>query len=439
MQAGEPPEELHAILSRFNTWASKQPNGRGRGDAAPEEGVREIPYEEAIRQHRSRQAVPGQRSKAAPKPKATAAPPQPAAKPSNTPSVSLSEPQEELPLWVTNLPVVADTEPVIELKVARTPDQASGKAAAAAPGAAIRTAPIPPRRARHSSVKQSPAAPSNPKPIEESAREALLAALPELQARSFVDLPPGPLSKRSKPQRRVIAPSTVSSQRKIAAAAVEPAPRTEPVPTMPPPAKATQTKPPATAAKTAPSASAVALPRPSKPTTRAAVAKPALIRPTSKMALPLPSQPSIPRRASPARVARRKVRDSKRPAFRKVLASTVQQPKAVLASRNKPAPDRTRRITTRFSPAEERRIEKCAAELGITVSAYLRQCALAAITQKALAEMPEPVVTAKSRKSPARATEQAMQYAPAPSLFGGWLALLRNRFLGPPVRFTEDA
>jgi hypothetical protein len=27
----------------------------------------------------------------------------------------------------------------------------------------------------------------------------------------------------------------------------------------------------------------------------------------------------------------------------------------------------------------------------------------------------------------------------APSVLGGWLALLRNRFLGPPVRFSNQA
>jgi hypothetical protein len=111
-----------------------------------------------------------------------------------------------------------------------------------------------------------------------------------------------------------------------------------------------------------------------------------------------------------------------------------------VALKNKPAPDRTRRITTRFSPAEERRIEKCAANLGITVSAYLRRCALSALTQKPLAETPAPLATARTRRLPRRATEQSVQYAaPAQSLFGGWLALLRNRFLGPPIRFAEDA
>jgi hypothetical protein len=71
--------------------------------------------------------------------------------------------------------------------------------------------------------------------------------------------------------------------------------------------------------------------------------------------------------------------------------------------RNKPAPDRTRRITTRFSLAEERRIGKCAAELGITVSSYLRQCALSSVTQKPLPEAPAPTAAAGTRKPPARA------------------------------------
>jgi hypothetical protein len=156
----------------------------------------------------------------------------------------------------------------------------------------------------------------------------------------------------------------------------------------------------------------------------------------------LPASPArrpVVKRAGPASAAKSKLRTPRRPPFRQVLASTIQQPKAALALRDKPAQDRTRRITTRFSPGEERRLGKCAAELGITVSAYLRQCALTAVTQKPIPESPAPPASAKTRKPPARATEHPVPNAAPAPLLGGWLALLRNRFLGPPVRFSEEA
>src|SRR5581483_9407475 len=84
MQSGPPAEDLHAILSRFHTWAGKDaPNGNGQANGSPNEGIREIPYEEAIRQHRSRQAARSQRRPADPKTKAAPAP-QPTARPMDT-------------------------------------------------------------------------------------------------------------------------------------------------------------------------------------------------------------------------------------------------------------------------------------------------------------------------------------------------------------------
>jgi len=441
MQAGPPPEDLHAILGRFHTWSGKQPaNGNGRAKGAPEEGIREIPYEEAIRSHRNRQAAASRR-RPAQKPQA-AAPPQPSAQPTKTPSVTTSEPAEELPLWVANLPVVPDTEPVIELKAAPPPDVAlEHEPFTMAPRTASRPAP-PPRPARAVTEKRSTAATLVPGNIS----DAPLPAFSDLPARAFVDLPPTSLSQRSKPHRKTAAPSTASQQAKFSPATVEVSRLPEPPPAAPTPPPAPKTRPSALTTKSAPAPSASRTQRqartatPAKLTARPAAATSAIIRSTSKIAPALPSQPAIPRRATPTRSARQKPRAAKRAQFSKVLANTVRQPQALLASRNKPAPDRTRRITTRFSPAEERRIEKCAAELGLTVSAYMRQCALAAVTQKPLPESPEPPPAIKSRKPPARASQEPMQYAaPAPSLLGGWLALLRNRFLGPPIRFSEDA
>ena len=70
--------------------------------------------------------------------KAAAGTSQPAANPADTSSPDLSEPQEDMPLWVAKLPVVPESEPVVELK-----------AQAAAPGV-DGLAPSPSSRSRSS-------------------------------------------------------------------------------------------------------------------------------------------------------------------------------------------------------------------------------------------------------------------------------------------------
>ena len=77
----------------------------------------------------------------------------------------------------------------------------------------------------------------------------------------------------------------------------------------------------------------------------------------------------------------------------------------------------------------------------MTVSAYLRECALAMAASQNSLTLPS-FTTRKARKSnaPEPAEYQQNAYsAPAPSLLGGWLSMLRNRFLGPAVRFSEQA
>lgn len=426
MQAGPPPEDLHAILSRFHNWAGKDPgNGNGHAKRTPEEGIREIPYEEAIRQHRDRQAARSpRRTAASQKAKAATGTSQPATNPADTSSPDLSEPQEDMPLWVANLPVVPETEPVVELK-AQAPEEwrASPPPSAAAPN----PPPAPRRGAKPSPTERATVTKSSK---IEGREQVFLAAFPELPSSRFVDLPAVPLTQRSRPRRRVAAPPppapkqpvapVQTSALKPASAAVASAPSPKP-------------KPPVNPAKASPPA--IAARPPARPTVHSAlIGSPIKALPAS------PARRPVVQKAAPASAAKSKLRTPRRPPFRQVLASTIQQPKAVLALRNEPAPDRTRRITTRFSPAEERRLGKCAAELGITVSAYLRQCALSAVTQKPIPESPAPPAPAKTRKPPARNPEQPVpNAAPAPFLLGGWLALLRNRFLGPPVRFSEEA
>ena len=207
-----------------------------------------------------------------------------------------------------------------------------------------------------------------------------------------------------------------------------------------------QRKQPAKAAR--PSMKAAPLPRtrlsPSiapKPLAKTAIK--AAKSPILQQRLPLTAKTAVKTAASPKKMAASAARSRrpKHPPFRKVLAYSIQQPKRPPTRKKDLAPDRSRRITTRFSRAEERRIEKFAAEAGLSVSAYLRECALsAAAKQKAQAL---PALTATGGKKASRAAAQALfsqsYSAPPPSLLGGWLALLRNRFLGPPIRYTADA
>ena len=70
MQPAANPDDIHTILSRFQTWAEQPANGNGNGHkngAGPLEGVREIPYEEAMRQHRNRRVAQGQRRAVSPR------------------------------------------------------------------------------------------------------------------------------------------------------------------------------------------------------------------------------------------------------------------------------------------------------------------------------------------------------------------------------------
>lgn len=157
----------------------------------------------------------------------------------------------------------------------------------------------------------------------------------------------------------------------------------------------------------------------------------------------------------------------KQPEFREMLARTVRsvktaapvkkdaapltkrtalQSKKKVVAKRAPEPERTRRITTRFSTAEERRLEKAAAAAGMSVSAWLRKCALAPGAGTAGRERSQ-VPTAGNRRTPHKRTAAAgpavaSQLFAQPansSLVGGWLSLLRQRFLGSPARFAERA
>ncbi|MGA7352813.1 MAG: hypothetical protein WBX06_16755, partial [Acidobacteriaceae bacterium] len=176
-------------------------------------------------------------------------------------------------------------------------------------------------------------------------------------------------------------------------------------------------------------------------------------RPPMKSAVPRMPKPvakaeeknAAPRKsAAPPAV---KLPIAKQPQFRQVLTKKVLQAERSSAlkdaSKKDPTPDRTQRITTRFSPAEQHRIEKQAAVAGLTVSAWLRHCALSSGTTAVQPKKPQAVAAKSGSKrrsvvarNPAR---QALFSQPTNSALGNWLTLLRQRFLSSPMRFSEQA
>lgn len=426
MEPAQPPEDLHTILSRFHTWSGKAPargNGNGHAAGEPNEEIREIPYEEAIRQHRNRQAARAPKSAAPGRAKTSAA--SPAAHPPKA-TFPLPDTADDLPSWIASLPIVPETEPVIALKAA-PPAELRPETLASSLTAAP-SAPAEPGPRQSSAVRRSPAAKT---PINNAQKGAVTAALPDLSslpnlpARAIVAQAPAAVVSRRQPARRT---PPLAAKTKAVTAAIEPTALATPVP-----AAAAALVPPSQARPATPAATGRPRPKPARVTAKSANARPAI-----QASAHAPAQP---RRGAPAAASRPKPRTPRRPRFSQILANTVQQPKAALVPKKKPAPDRSRRITTRFSPGEERRIERCAAELGITVSAYLRQCALTVLAHNPSPEPspPGPPASAPIRKARRQPAPLLSSYAAQPSLLGGWLALLRNRFLGPPLRFSENA
>jgi hypothetical protein len=409
MQPGPNSDEINTILSRFHTWAEKQPadgNGNGHRNGAGE--LREMSYQEAILQHRGRR--PAQMPRPAASPEKNAAPTeQKSAVERVMPApVRTAQPASELvPERIATPPVVSHPEPVEVRQVAP------------APPAELENAPALTLALEESSIVSESAR----KPAKRNASASTVGTKAPKQALVVTAAPEIPAA---------IAMATITAS---------PAPR--------PACTASRKRQPAKINTAAPGTAAVepiiAAAIPAGPI--ASIAKPAAksaIRtsPTKITAKSPAAQSKAIRKIAAPTVAATKLHKIQRPAFRQVLAKSMQPAKASASPKNKPAPDRTRRITTRFSPAEECRIEKQAADLGINVSAYLRQCALAAsAAQNALAP---PIVNAagnkKARKPhPEAPAESRLYYPPRGSFLGGWLALLRNRFLGPSARFSEEA
>jgi hypothetical protein len=112
------------------------------------------------------------------------------------------------------------------------------------------------------------------------------------------------------------------------------------------------------------------------------------------------------------------------PEFRRALALSIGEAKRAGNPSRAKDKGRAQRVSVRLSRAEERQLQAGAAKAGVTVSEYLRMCALET------ADAPHGKTAVEAAPQPAK---------PARSGLGDWIALLRNRFLASPVRFAERA
>ena len=96
--------------------------------------------------------------------------------------------------------------------------------------------------------------------------------------------------------------------------------------------------------------------------------------------------------------------------------------------------ERNQRVSVRLSREEESQLQQRAAEAGVTVSQYLRRCALG--------DQPAQQVNGVgilALEQPSRQSASSSADAAKPSGFGEWITLLRNRFLSSQTRFAERA
>ncbi len=423
MQPAANPEDIRAILSRFHTWAEKNPvqgdsdgnghgNGAGNGHAAAgSEELREISYEEAIRKHRDRGA--------AKMPKRAAAASAPTTPVARRPARVKAEPEPRMEVF-QGLPV----EPAQELSVAPP--------ILKPPAVETQPRPVPaPVHAENAPEDRTPLA---------TAFEQITAAIERNEKISRPEYAPAVKTAKTEKLAKSEAPAAAAAQTTATPAAkTAAAPRTPKVQRKagrrPARAKiAAMAKMPLT--REAITAALAAKPQ-SRPVTKVGSA---LIKPPIVAGIKASARIAAPRKSAAPAVAQR--RNAKHPPFHQVLAYSVQQPRQPVAKRKQAEPDRNRRITTRFSTAEERRIAKHAALAGLTVSAYLRKCALSVVasTQSARSATPASAPSKRRRQTaPQAPSYQDYQYVEPTSLLGSWLALLRNRFLPPPVRYSGQA
>ncbi len=142
------------------------------------------------------------------------------------------------------------------------------------------------------------------------------------------------------------------------------------------------------------------------------------------------AKPSRPATREPER---RKAQANGKPEFREVLARSVR------AKKQEKRQERRQRVSVRLSREEERRLQQRATQAGLTISEYLRQSALTVETPRSETMRARTDIRTRTSR-PATATPLfAASSTQNSSMLGGWIALLRNRFLALPARMAERA
>jgi len=127
------------------------------------------------------------------------------------------------------------------------------------------------------------------------------------------------------------------------------------------------------------------------------------------------------------------------PAFGTVLAEAIPcEPDPAALALVWPAPPKTERqvsMSLRVAASEQALIKARAAEAGLSVSAYLRQCALEVEKLRAQVHHTLALIEQKSEQSPAR----NLGSPPSPIRPDGFFARLGQLFFGSPARVTLRA
>ena len=127
------------------------------------------------------------------------------------------------------------------------------------------------------------------------------------------------------------------------------------------------------------------------------------------------------------------------PAFGTVLAEAIPcEPDPAALALVWPAPPKTERqvsMSLRVAASEQALIKARAAEAGLSVSAYLRQCALEVEKLRAQVHHTLALIEQKSEQSPAR----NLGSPPSPIRPEGFFARLGQLFFGSPARVTLRA
>lgn len=503
MQPGMSSEDLRAILSRYESWAAKQPgdgngNGNGHKNGKRAEEAREIPYEEAIRQYRTRRArgTPKATPMSGAGGDADVVPvnlrsiveanvrveTEPEAI-QDTPAAKAAASAETANAGSTEIPCKGVAVPggqpasfagAVSVKIAKAKPRKFGRVALATSQGTEKLALVP-------ASSQEEQAEGEVRPI---ANSQLAADAPKSETRTQKQP-----TKKAKPGPGVstvsteeTAPRAVTDSRELTDVLAVAAPQLTETVKLGPPACASKAAVGVAAKKTAVEAANAAgvatktagaavkgraakrqefrqmLAKNVQQGKRSVVLKAVALENRAvvpvaikKTATNVKSVAAMTKKAAAA--ANKKTAFSPNRKFAAVLTNkaamgqkkqtAVRSIKAATAVNKHVEPDRDRRITTRFSATEQRRIEKHAAARGLTVSAYLRQCALSGGTMQTAAARAgqEPKARSGKRNQGARqgSSQPTLFAQPAQSGLGGWLTLLRRRFLSSPMRFSEQA